>query len=99
MTRNNVFEKLVGPMTIGMLLKAHQVTHDLTGEQLAKKLKLTKGELLKLESGKERLALKDTLKIAKKLEEFEDFWALIWFQEEARNAGLDFHKYLKNHLD
>jgi transcriptional regulator with XRE-family HTH domain len=99
MTRNSVFEKLVGPMTIGMLLKAYQVTNDLTPEQFAKKLKLTKAELLKLESGKERLTLKDTIKIAKKLEEYKDFYALVWFQEEARSAGLDFHKYLRSHVD
>ena len=99
MTRSNVFEKLVGPMTVGMLLKAHQVTNDLTAEQLAKKLKLTKNELLKLVSGKHRPTLKETIKIAKKLEEYEDFFALVWFQEEASSAGLDFHKYLRSHVD
>ncbi len=98
MTRNNVFEDLVGPMTVGMLLKAHRVTHVMTTAQLEKKLKLAKGELARIEAGRKKLTLKETLKIAKKLEEYQDFYALVWFQEEARNAGLDFKKYFKNHV-
>ncbi len=99
MTRNNVFEDLVGPMTVGMLLKAHRVTHVLTIAQLEKKLKFAKGELARIESGRKKLTLKETLKIAKKLEEYQDFYALVWFQEEARSAGLDFQKYFKNQID
>lgn len=96
MNRNNVFEKLVGPMTVGMLLNAHRVTHDMTVGQLEAKLKLAKGTLHSLETGKKRLTLKETIKIAKKLEEYVDFYAFVWFQEEARDAGLDFHKFLRD---
>lgn len=95
----NVFEDLVGPMSIGMLLKAYRVTNDLTQAQLEKKLKLTKGSLARIENGKNRLTLKETVKMAKKLDEYVDFYAFIWFQEEARDAGLDFHKYLRNSID
>lgn len=99
MEQNNVLEKLIGPMSIGMLLRAHRLAHGLSFEQLEKKLKLPHGSLPKLEVGKIKLSLKETIKVAKKLEEFEDYWAMIWFQEEATNSGLDYHKYLKNHLD
>lgn len=95
----NIFEDLVGPMSIGMLLKAHRVANDLTINQLETKLKLSKGELSKIESGKKRLTLKEALKIAKKLDEYQDYFALVWFQEEARDAGLDFHKYFRKHVD
>lgn len=98
MSRHNVFEDLVGPMTIGMLLRAHRVINDFTQGQLEKKLKLKKGSLTNIESGKKRLTLKETIRIARKLEEYEDFYAFIWFQEEARSAGLDFHKYLRSHV-
>ncbi len=99
MTQNTIFEKLACPMTVGMLIKAHRVIHDLTVVELEKKLKLGKGELVKIESGKTKLTLKETIKIAKKLEEYEDFYAMVWFQEEARDAGIDFKKYLKNQVD
>ena len=99
MIRRNVFEELVGPMTIGMLLKAHRVTNAFSTDQIEKKLKLTKGELHKLELGKKRLTLKEAIQIAKKLDEYQDFYALIWFQEEARSAGLDFDKYFRSHID
>lgn len=89
---SNVFEKLVGPMSIGMLLKAHRTANDLTVAELENKLKLTKGALSKIESGKKKLTLKEAIKFAKKLNEYEDFFALVWFQEEARDAGLDFLK-------
>jgi transcriptional regulator with XRE-family HTH domain len=98
MTRKNVFEDLVGPMTIGMLLRAHRVINDFTLAQLERKLKLKKGSLTNIESGKKRLTLKETIRIARKLEEYEDFYAFVWFQEEARSAGLDFHKYLRSHV-
>lgn len=99
MSKPSLFEKLVGPMTVGMLLKAHRVTHALGPADLERKLKLTPGELSLLESGKKRITLKETIKIAKRLGEYEDFYALVWFQEEARSAGLDFHKYLRGHVD
>ena len=99
MDQNNVLEKLIGPMSVGMLLRAHRLAHGLSFRQLENKLKLPKGSLPKLEVGKIKLNLNQTIKVAKKLEEFEDFWAMIWFQEQATNSGLDYHKYLKIHLD
>lgn len=99
MKPQSVLEELVGPMTVGMLLKAHRVANSLTAAQLEKKLRLSRGKLASIESGKTKFSLKETIKVARKLGEYEDFYALIWFQEEARNAGLDFHKYLRSHVD
>ena len=38
MIRRNVFEELVGPMTIGMLLKAHRVTNAFSTDQIEKRV-------------------------------------------------------------
>jgi transcriptional regulator with XRE-family HTH domain len=94
-----IFEDLSGPLTIGALIKAHRTSHDLSQEQLAKKLKTTKALVQQVENGKKKLTLKETLKWAKKLEEFEDFFAIVWFKSEAREAGLDFSQFLRKARD
>ncbi len=82
-----IFEKLVGPLTIDKLLRAYRHANNLSVEQMDKKIR---------HKGKKKFTLKETLKIARALDEDEDFYALVWFQEEARSAGLDAGKYLKD---
>jgi len=94
-----IFEDLSGPLTIGALVKAHRTSYDLSQEQLAKKLKTTKSFVQQIENGKKKLSLKETLKLAQKLGEFTDFFALVWFETEARDAGFDFNQFINQNRD
>ena len=49
--------------------------------------------------GRKHLSLKETLALARKLEEYEDFYALVWMKEQAREAGLDLAPYLRSPLE
>lgn len=91
----DLFEKLTGPLTVGKLLHAYRVTHGLSLTELERKLRLSKGELGNIEKGRKKISLKETVSFARKLEEYEDFYALVWMKEQARDAGLDLDPYLR----
>lgn len=82
-----IIEKLVGPLTIDKLLRAYRSANNLTVAQLERKIR---------HKGKKKFTLKETIKLAKALNEDADFYALVWFKEEARSAGLDANKYLRD---
>lgn len=88
-------EKKVGPVTVGLILRAHRTRENLSQSDLAKLLNVTVGFISNIETGKKHLSLEKTLEIAKKLGSSKEFYASIWFQEEARNNGLSFKKILK----
>ncbi len=85
----NIFEKMIGPLTVGKLLKAYRTANALTTAEVEQRLSLSKGTILKLESGKIKLSLKETVKMARKLEEADDLYALAWLKAEALDAGVD----------
>jgi transcriptional regulator with XRE-family HTH domain len=91
----SVFEKLVGTLTVGKLLRAYRTANALTAAEVERRLRLTKGTFSQLESGKKRLNLKETAKLARQLAEDEDLYVLAWLKEEAMAAGLDPHRYLR----
>ena len=88
-------EKKVGPVTVGLLIRAHRTRHDLSQADLADKLGVTIGFISNVENGRKHLSLEKTLEIADKLKLSKEFFASIWFREEARNNGLSFEKILK----
>lgn len=79
-------EKLVGPTTIPMLLRAHRTGHDLSQKDMARKLRVSVGYISNIETGKTKLSLGKTIEICKKLGENERFWMAIYFEEEARSV-------------
>lgn len=85
----NIFEKMIGTLTVGKLLKAYRTANALSAADVEKRLKLSKGTILNIESGKKKLSLKETVRIARKLEEAEDLYALAWLKAEAVEAGID----------
>ena len=95
MSLTDIYEELTGELTVGKLLHAYRTTNSLTIPQMEKKLGVVKGELLRLEGGRKKLTLKEALKFAQKRREAEDFYAEIWFREEARAVGLDPDKFFK----
>lgn len=89
-----VIENLIGAVTVGSLLKGYRLHHELTIEAMAKKIKVTKSELQKIESGKHRLTLKEVVAITKKIDAPKNVYARVWCEEEARAAGLNFDDLL-----
>lgn len=92
----SVFEKLAGPLTVGKLLRAYRTANALSVTEVERRLKLSKGTITQLESGKKKLPLKETLKLARKLEEAEDLYALAWLKEEVLEAGLDPGRFFRS---
>lgn len=82
-----VFESLAGPMSIDKLLRAYRAANNLTITQLESKIG---------HKGKKKFTLKEVIKVARRLDEDEDFYAMVWFMEEARRVGLDVTKYFRD---
>ncbi len=85
-----IVEQLIGPVTVGTLIKSYRRNNEITLDELARKLKITKPQLQKIESGKLRLPLKQVLLITKKLDEPPHVYAKVWCEDEVRAVGLNF---------
>lgn len=86
---NTIVEKIIGPTTIGIMVASYRRCNDVSVEGLAKKLKVTKSYITSIESGKKRLSLSETIKLADKLGEVKELYIHVWFEEEAREAGIE----------
>ena len=90
-----VMDKLLGPPSVGRILKDYRITNDMNQKELAKKLGVTVGFISNVETGKKRLSLSKVLEYCRKLKENEIFWMMIHFKEEGRRAGKDLHFILE----
>lgn len=88
-------EKYVGPPTVGMLIRAYRTLNDISILELAVTLGVTKGYISNIETGKKEISLDKALSICDALGEVKEVYARVWFEEQARNAGLDFKKVVK----
>lgn len=86
---------LIGPPTVGKLLRAYRTSNDISVQELAVTLGVTKGYISNIETGKKEISLDKALYICKVLGEVREVYAGVWFEEQARNAGLDFKKVIK----
>lgn len=84
-----IVEKIIGPTTIGTMVASYRRCNDVSVEGLAKKLKVSKSYVTSIESGKKQLSLSDAIKLADKLGEVKELYAHVWFEEQAREAGID----------
>lgn len=91
----HLVEQLIGPVTIGSLIKVFRSTHELTLNDLSKKLKLSKEELQKIESSSTQLSLKEVIMIAKKLDEAKHVYARVWCEEQLSRVGMDFDDIMR----
>lgn len=92
---NKIVEQIVGPVTIGTLLKSYRRNNELTLDELSRKLRITKTDLQKIESGKIHPSLKQVLSFTKKLDEPPNIYAKVWCEDEVRRAGLDFNDLMR----
>lgn len=75
---------------MGSLFRGFRLTHELTLDELSHKLKITKADLQKIESGSRQLTLKELVSLTKKIDEPSHLYARVWCEEQARKVGLDF---------
>ena len=90
-----ILEKLVGPPTVGKLIRAYRTLNDISLQELALSLGVTKGYISNVETGKKDISLEKALQICLDLGEVKEVYARVWFEEQARNAGLDFKKVIR----
>lgn len=88
-------EDLVGPTTIGMLIRAYRTTNDLTQAQLARKLKVTVSYVSDLENDRKEISLKQAKEIAVKLGDPVRLYLRIWMEQKALEAGVDFDEIIE----
>ncbi len=83
-------EALVGPMTVGKLIKVYRHSHEMKQNDLARKLKVTIGYISNIETGKKKISLEKVLEICKKLKQSQLVWMTVHFEEMARDAGKEY---------
>ncbi len=88
-------EKKIGPMTIGKLIRSYRTSNELTAQAVAEILEVNRSFITNIENGRKHISLEMVLKIAKKLKESPELYALVWFEEEARRGGVSFEKIAK----
>lgn len=89
-TKNHL-ENVIGPITVGTLLRGYRKTHELSLDDMSHKLNLNKVDLQKIESSRHQLTLKEVVEITKKLDEPSHLYARVWCEEQAQKVGLDFN--------
>jgi transcriptional regulator with XRE-family HTH domain len=87
--------KLIGPPSVGKLIRAYRTQNDISIQELALRLGVTKGYISNIETGKKEISLDKALSLCESLGEVKEVYARVWFEEQARNAGLDFKKVVK----
>jgi transcriptional regulator with XRE-family HTH domain len=92
---NKFLNKLIGPPTVGKLIRAYRTLNEISIQELALSLGVTKGYVSNIETGKKEISLDKALNICDALGEVKEVYARVWFEEQARNAGLDFKKVVK----
>lgn len=92
-------EDLIGPTTIGMLIRTYRTTNDLTQAQLAKKLKVTVSYVSDLENDRKEISLKQAKEIALKLGDPVRLYLRIWMEQKAREAGIDFEEIIEARIN
>ncbi|MGZ3768506.1 MAG: helix-turn-helix domain-containing protein [Bdellovibrio sp.] len=82
-------EKLSGgPLTLGSTLQSHRLAEDLTQEQMAKKLGISKAHLSQIEKGHKFLSPERAQEFAKKLGYSKKLFVKLSLQDQLRRAGI-----------
>lgn len=82
-------EKLRGePFSFSLILKAYRAREELTQEQLAKKLKVTKSYVSNIENKRENVTVEQAKKFATALKEPVNVWVTTALQDMIDRAGI-----------
>ena len=88
-------EKEYGHLYFGDLLKAHRLGEDLTQEELATKLKITKQKVSDYENRRRLPSIETINAWAKKLKEPQDIWIKAYVQQQLDDCNLNYIVELK----
>lgn len=81
-------ESEYGPLYFSDLLKAHRNGEELTQEELATKLKISKQKICDYEKGRRLPSMETVVKWAKKLNEPHEIWVKAYLQQQVDDANL-----------
>ncbi len=82
-------EELVGPTTIGMLLRAYRTRNDLSQKELGKIINQTVSYVSDLERDKKPISLAQVKEIAQRLGESVGLFAKVWIKQELAEANIN----------
>lgn len=85
---NDILEAQFGPLYFSDLLKAHRLGEEMTQEQLAQKLEISKQKVCDFEKGRRLPAMKTVVNWAKKLGEPHEIWVKAYLQQQVDSANL-----------
>jgi transcriptional regulator with XRE-family HTH domain len=89
-TAEKQLEKLRGePFSFGSMMKAFRAREELTQEELAKKLGVTKSYISNIENNREVITVEQAIKFSKKLKEPASLWVEIALQDILNRAGFN----------
>ncbi len=86
---SKILEAEFGPLYFSHLLKAHRVGEELTQEELAHKLKVSKQKVCDYEKGRRLPAMETVVKWAKKLKQPHEIWVKAYLQQQVDEANLN----------
>ena len=81
-------EEEFGPLYFSDLLKAHREGEEMTQEQLAAKLKISRQKVCDYEKGRRLPSMETAVKWAKKLGEPHEIWVRAYLQQQVDEAKL-----------
>lgn len=82
-----IIEGIVGPLTIGSLVRAYRVRNDLTQDEVAAKLKVKKNYVSDIENNRKPMTLRRAIAIADALGESKQRFMEVYIECEIREAG------------
>jgi len=85
----------IGHLSVGMMIRVHRNSLELSQIELANKLGVTVGFISNIENGRKKISLEKTLQIARKMKANHKHFALVWFEEESRANGLSFKEIIE----
>ena len=85
-----------GPLYFCHLLKAHRVGEEMTQEELAKKLKISKQKICDYEKGRRLPSMETVVKWSKRLKEPHDIWVQAYLQQQVDEINLKLKINVKN---
>ena len=90
-----ILEKKIGPMSFGRFLRVARNMNDLTQEEMAKKLNMSKGGICDIEKGRQFVSIELAAKIAKKCKMSEEMAVFYVINDSIRRAGLNYEITIK----
>ena len=81
-------EEEFGPLYFCDLIKAHRLGEEMTQEELATKLSISKQKVCDYEKGRRLPSMETAVKWAKKLKEPHEIWVRAYLQQQVDEADL-----------